>query len=118
MQGHNYDATGEYVKNWIEELRSLDDPEIIFQPWKMPEDKKHELGLAGKEWVEQPLKRIEFHVRRNAGRGGGGGGKGGRGGGSRGGGGGGYRGRGRGDKPRGQARKGQMDKHGDFDVGE
>lgn len=106
------------MKNWIEELRSFDDPQIIFQPWKMPEDKKHELGLAGNEWVEQPLKRIEFHVARNAGRGRDRG-KGGRAGGSRGGGGGGgnrggFHGRGRAEKSRGQARKGRVDKMADY----
>ncbi|KAK4694445.1 cryptochrome, partial [Lecanoromycetidae sp. Uapishka_2] len=63
-QAHDYDPHGEYVKNWVEELRSLDDPQIIFQPWKLSDEKKKELGLAGNEWVEQPLKRIEFHVGR------------------------------------------------------
>lgn len=117
-QAHDYDPQGEYVKNWVEELRSLDDPQIIFQPWKLPEEKKKELGLEGNEWVEQPLKRIEFHVGRNAGRGGGRSGRNGgiargsRGGGGGGGGGagGGYHGRGRGEKSRGQARKGKMDR--------
>jgi len=120
-QAHDYDPQGEYVKNWVEELRSLDDPQIIFQPWKMPEEKKRELGLAGNEWVEQPLKRIEFHVGRNAGRGGGrAGGKGGGAGGSRGGGGrggGGFHGRGRGEKSRGQGRMGKMDKAEGFERG-
>ncbi|KAL8724773.1 MAG: hypothetical protein Q9181_006685, partial [Wetmoreana brouardii] len=60
-QAHDYDPTGSYVKNWIPELRALDDPQILFQPWKMSEDKKKELGLEGDEWVERPLKRIEFH---------------------------------------------------------
>lgn len=107
-QAHDYDPQGEYVKNWVEELRSLDDPQILFQPWKMPEDKKKELGLDGKEWLEKPLKRIEFRP----GRGGGRGGRGGRGGGGGGGPGpnGGYRGRGRHDRFKGQGRQGMMDK--------
>jgi len=118
-QAHDYDPQGEYVKNWIEELRPLDDPQLIFQPWKIAEDKKRELGIAGKQWVEEPLKRIDFYVGRNnaSRRGGRGGGKGGKAGGSRGGGGGGrggFQGRGRGDKPRGQARKGRMDKAGEL----
>ncbi|KAK3169021.1 hypothetical protein OEA41_005469 [Lepraria neglecta] len=117
MQAHDYDPQGEYVKNWVEELRPLDDPQIIFQPWKMFEEKKKELGLVGNEIVEQPLKRIEFYVRRNAGRGGGragrkggvaGGGR--RGGVGSGGGRGGYNGRGRGEKSRGQWREGKMDR--------
>ncbi|KAL9630341.1 MAG: hypothetical protein Q9164_006465, partial [Protoblastenia rupestris] len=60
-QGHDYDPQGAYVKNWVEELRSLDDPQLLFQPWKMGEEMKRELGLAGDEWIEEPLKRIEFH---------------------------------------------------------
>lgn len=65
--------------------------QAIFQPWKLSSDQKQELGLVGKIWVEQPLKRIEFHL----GRGGGGGGNGARGRGGSGGGGGGARGGGR-----------------------
>lgn len=103
----DYDPRGEYVKTWVEELRSLDDPQMLFQPWKMSEEKKQELGLEGDEWVERPLKRIEFHP----GKGGGRGGRGGRGGGGGGGGPGRvYQGRGRHDKFRGQARQGMMDK--------
>ncbi|KAL8644535.1 MAG: hypothetical protein Q9226_007712, partial [Calogaya cf. arnoldii] len=80
-QAHDYDPKGEYVKNWIEELRPLDDPQLLFQPWKIPEEQKKEMGLAGMEWLDQPLKRIEFHPGRSGGRGGRGGGGGGRGGG-------------------------------------
>ena len=109
-QAYDYDPQGLYVKNWVEELRSLDDQQTIFQAWKLSEEKRKELGLEGKEWVEQPLKRIEFHVGRNGGRGGRGGGKGGRGGGSRGGGGGGYHGKSRGDREKGQVRMGKMDR--------
>ncbi|KAI4204939.1 MAG: hypothetical protein LQ350_000791 [Teloschistes chrysophthalmus] len=118
-QANDYDPRGDYVKNWIAELRPLDDPQLLFQPWKMPEEKKRELGLAGQEWVERPLKRIEFRVGRSGGRGGGGGGRGGRGGGGAGGngGGGGYRGRGRGDKFRGQGRRGHMDRVNQMDGG-
>lgn len=94
---------------------------MIFQPWKLPEDKKAELKLADTEWVEQPLKKIDFHVSRNAGRGGGsGGGGGGRGQGrgrGGGGGGGGFHGRGRGERTRGQRRQGGMDKVQAMDGG-
>lgn len=116
-QAHDYDPQGEYVKKWMLELRALDEPEIIFQPWKMDNGLKADLKLTGQELVEQPLRKIEFHVGRNAGRGGGrGGGKGGKAGGSRGGagGGGGYHGRGRGEKSRGQSRKGKLDRANDF----
>lgn len=114
-QAHDYDPHGEYIKKWLPELASLDDPHLLFQPWKMSDDKKAELKLAGAEWIEQPLKKIEYHVGRNAGRGGGrGGGKGGKAGGSRGGGGGGFHGRGRGEKARGQSRKGKLDRLNEF----
>ncbi|KAL8932617.1 MAG: hypothetical protein Q9211_006220 [Gyalolechia sp. 1 TL-2023] len=51
-QAHDYDPRGEYVKNWVEELRPLDDPQILFQPWKMPEDQKKKLGLDVEGVVE------------------------------------------------------------------
>ncbi|KAL9098076.1 MAG: hypothetical protein Q9187_009735, partial [Circinaria calcarea] len=60
-QAFDYDPQGEYVKNWVEELRPLDDPQVIFQAWKIPDEKKKEVGLEGVEWVENPLKKIEFH---------------------------------------------------------
>ena len=114
-QAHDYDPQGEYVKTWMEELRSLNDPEIIFQPWKMEGRLKAELKLTGQELVEQPLRRIEFHVGRSRG-GGRGGGKEGKAGGSRGGAGanGGFHGRGRREKSRGQSRRGKLDRANEF----
>ncbi|KAL9613539.1 MAG: hypothetical protein Q9167_001924 [Letrouitia subvulpina] len=92
-QAYDYDPKGEYVKNWVEELRPLDDPQIIFQPWKMSDDQKEDLGLRGRDWVEKPMKRIDFHVGKNSnGKGGG------------------FSGRGRGNKSRGHGRRGQVDK--------
>lgn len=62
----------------------MNDPQIIFQPWKLSDAQRQELGLAEASWVEQPLKKIEFHINRSAGRGNargvGGGGKSGKGG--------------------------------------
>lgn len=97
----------------------------------MSDEKKKELNFEGVEWVEQPLKRIEFYVGRNAGRGGGRSGrKGGVAGGSRGGGGGGgpppngrrgggYQGRGKnGEKWRRQRREGNMDRADKMDRAE
>ena len=110
-QAFDYDPNGDYVKNWVVEVRKLKDPQAIFQAWTVDQESRREFGLDGIEWVEKPLKRIHFQLGRGGGRGRGtgsgrGGGKG-RGGAGNGGG---YRGRGRGDRPRGQGRMGQMDK--------
>jgi deoxyribodipyrimidine photo-lyase len=128
-QGCDYDADGEYCKAWVEELRGLDDPQEIFQPWKVSRERRAELGLDGLDMVEEPLKRIDFRVGKKA-RGGGGGGRyggssrgkahgGGEGGMGRGGGvngsrGNSYRGRGKGDRGRGFGRQGLVDKAGEM----
>lgn len=114
-QSHDYDPSGAYVKCWIPELRPIDDVQAIFQPWKLNSEQKEELGLTGKIWVEQPLKRIEFHIGRGGGNGGGrargrGGARGGRSGPGRGGHWGG--GRARGEKARGPVRRERRDKGG------
>ena len=119
-QAFDYDPKGEYVKIWVEELRGLDDLQLLFQPWKMDDDTRKERKLEESEMVREPLKRIDFHVKRG-GNGGGRGGRGGKGGwrgGSRGGGGGGggFSGRGRGEKSRGQSRRGKMDQARDMGV--
>lgn len=129
-QACDYDPRGDYVMAWVPELRGLEDPQVIFQPWKMDAEERKRRGLDGVNWVEHPLKKIDFRVgsgrRGGGGSGGGSGGSGGSGGGKYGGsskpkvngageggrgrGGGifgargGYRGRGRGDKGRGQVR--------------
>jgi deoxyribodipyrimidine photo-lyase len=73
-QGCDYDPAGEYCKAWVEELRGLDDPQEIFQPWKVSKERRAGLGLSGLETVEHPLKRIDFKVG-GKGRGGSGGGR-------------------------------------------
>ena len=83
----------------------------------MSVEKQAELKLTGAEWIEQPLRRIEYHVGRNAGRKGSRGGeRGEKAGSSRGGAGGGYNGRGRGEKSRGQQRNGRLDRENDFKI--
>jgi deoxyribodipyrimidine photo-lyase len=75
-QAFDYDPQGEYVKAWVPELRGVTEPAEIFQAWTIPEHRKAELGLKGKDWVENPLLKIEFTVGRkgrNSGRGGRGG---------------------------------------------
>lgn len=122
-QASDYDPDGEYIQAWVPELRGLDDPQKIFQAWKMSDAEKKERGLEGQAMVEKPLKRIDFHVGRKSGgsgahggsrggyRGNGRAGESGRG---RGGGSfgarGAYRGRARGREGRGQSRQGMMDK--------
>ena len=121
-QGFDYDPEGLYVKNWIPELRQLDDPQLLFQPWRMDEELKRGLGIQGEEWVEEPLKRIEFRARKNGknvsggSRGGGGryGGSSGRGRGSSG-----FNGRGRRNDQGRQGRKGRVDREcemGDAEI--
>lgn len=94
-QAYDYDASGDYVRAWVEELRSVVVPTgegkdaerdrslavgQVFQAWTVPEEKRESLGLKGLLWVEEPLRRIEFTVGRRGnargrgrGRGGGGG---------------------------------------------
>lgn len=83
----------------------MNDPQVIFQPWKLSDAQRQELGLTETSWVEQPLKKIEFHINRSEGRGNGrgvgGGGRSGKGG-NRGSTGGGFNGRSRGDKAKTQ----------------
>lgn len=89
-QALDYDKHGEYIKAWVPELRALDtvakagmgqgsgggdrgqdqDPEALmglFQAWRIGEREKEKLGLKGLDWVERPLRRIEFEVRRSGG---------------------------------------------------
>ncbi|KAI9844734.1 MAG: hypothetical protein M1838_002054 [Thelocarpon superellum] len=99
-QAFDYDHNGEYTKAWVPELRRLDHAAMVFQAWQVPTEQRRTLGLEGLEWVEKPLKRIDYHGGKGRGRGGGGGGGGGR---SRGQ----YRGQGRG---RGRGRRGAMDR--------
>jgi deoxyribodipyrimidine photo-lyase len=65
-QASDYDPQGECIKTWVEELRDVRDVQGVWQAWKIPHEEKKSLGLQGLEWVERPLKRIQF----GAGRGG------------------------------------------------
>lgn len=72
-QAFDYDSHGEYVQAWVEETRNLEDPQEIFQIWKVDPDRRKELGLEGNEMVEKPLKKIDFKVDRKPSKNGGGG---------------------------------------------
>lgn len=94
-QALDYDAKGDYIKAWVPELRSIKltkgigpgreeiDQQrlmLLYQPWRLNDWEKNNLGLRGVEWIEQPLARIQFSVGRRGApdsrprRGGGGGG--------------------------------------------
>ena len=88
-QAFDYDPKGDYVKAWIPELRKIEDPMVVFQPFLMHQEEKEKHGIAkggkkhtrrGLEWLEQPLVRINFRPGGKKGprkgRGGGGGGPG------------------------------------------
>lgn len=72
-QAVDYDPSGEYVQAWVEETRGLEDPQEIFQIWKVDQERRKDLGLEGNEMVEQPLKKIDFKVDRRPAKNGNGG---------------------------------------------
>ncbi|EXJ86439.1 hypothetical protein A1O3_03390 [Capronia epimyces CBS 606.96] len=61
-QAFDYDPRGEYCKAWVEELRVLDEPQEIFQAWKVSKQRRAELRLEGLSMVEHPLIKIDFIV--------------------------------------------------------
>jgi len=77
-QAFDYDPQAEYVRAWVPETRGLIEPGEVFQAWTCKDEaRRRENGLVGLDWVERPLKRIDFTVAKrgsNRGRGGGGGG--------------------------------------------
>jgi len=56
-QGERYDEKGEYVQEWVPELKDLPD-QYIHKPWKTPETVKHDLEF---ELGEDYPKRIVDH---------------------------------------------------------
>ena len=60
-QALEYDPKGEYIKTWVPETRGLTNLGEIFQPWTCRDETlKKETGLQGLNWVEEPLKKIDF----------------------------------------------------------
>ncbi len=69
-QAFDYDPQAEYVRAWVPETRPLKESGECFQAWTVGEERRREVGLTGLEWVERPLKRIEFTIgRRGTGKG-------------------------------------------------
>jgi len=73
-QANDYDPDSAYIKTWVPEVRGVDSPEQAWQCWKVPEDRRKELGLQGNIMAEQPLKKIEYRPGGGKRREGGGGG--------------------------------------------
>lgn len=68
-QAFDYDPNGDYVKAWVQELRSENlDVKEIFQAWTIPPNKRQETGIVGVEMAERPIVRIEFTVGRRGGK--------------------------------------------------
>jgi deoxyribodipyrimidine photo-lyase len=64
-QAFDYDPQAEYVKAWVPETRGLREVGEVFQAWTCRDEAvRRENGLSGLEWVERPLKKIEFTVGR------------------------------------------------------
>jgi deoxyribodipyrimidine photo-lyase len=64
-QAWDYDPRGEYIKTWVPELEGLTKPGEIFQAWTCRDETlKKETGLQGLDWVEEPLKKIDFELGR------------------------------------------------------
>jgi len=64
-QAFEYDPQAEYVKAWVPETRGLREAGEVFQAWTCRDEAvRQENGLSGLEWVERPLKKIEFTVGR------------------------------------------------------
>jgi deoxyribodipyrimidine photo-lyase len=99
-QAFDYDPKGEYIKEWVPEMRDLIVLDAqgdgakqkllkLYQPCNLNADEREAMRLKGADFVEDPLMKIEFSIRkkrraqgevRGGGRRGRGGGRGGRGG--------------------------------------
>jgi len=53
-QGMKHDPRGEYVRRWIPELGAVPD-EYIHEPWKMPSDLQHKIGVKIGQDYPAPL---------------------------------------------------------------
>lgn len=74
-QAMDYDAQGQYIRSWVEELKGVNIEEKqnsenlmgIFQAWRLPQDEQHRLGLEKVDWVQKPLVKIDFSPNRRGG---------------------------------------------------
>ncbi|KAJ3181693.1 hypothetical protein HDU87_000711 [Geranomyces variabilis] len=67
-QSFDYDPRAEYITAWLSELRPLVEGSLagsdtilnVYQAWRLSAEDKARLGVAGEDWVEQPLAKIEW----------------------------------------------------------
>jgi deoxyribodipyrimidine photo-lyase len=79
-QALDYDLKGEYIKQWIPELRDLqvlnaqgDGDEWmllkLYQPFNLELEERVAIRLEGADFVKDPLMEIKFSIDRKRGRG-------------------------------------------------
>ncbi|KAJ3145799.1 hypothetical protein HDU89_006851 [Geranomyces variabilis] len=69
-QAYDYDPQGEYIASWLPELRPLvkasaagsDAVSKVYQAWRLSAEEKARLGVAGEDWADNPLAKIEWRA--------------------------------------------------------
>ena len=61
-QGLKHDPRGAYVRRWVPELRDVPD-EYIHEPWKMPADLQHQIGVKiGRDYPAPLVEHAQARV--------------------------------------------------------
>merc|ERR1712000_135865 len=63
-QAFDYDKSGDYVRMWVPEVKSLEKMENVFQPCTASKEDLEEAGIADHIMVTHPIKKIDFTVDR------------------------------------------------------